>query len=459
MRVIWNTHVAQPPWLWLRNHSRGGCATKKSPSPQPSPGVPGERADGRSSTGRFGIADPSIARLCTAAHHTAGEVRVPTLAVGGQLKGTFALGRGQHGFVSHHLGDLDHYEAFKAFERDVELYERLFDCRPNRIVHDLHPDYASTAYARRRSSADGLQLMGVQHHHAHMASCMAENQIDESVIGVSFDGTGFGLDGTVWGGEFLVGDYCSFRRAAHLHYVRMPGADTAIREPWRMALAHLADAGSDNGPLQSRISEDALKTVGRMVERGFNSPLTSSAGRLFDAVASLAGVRDRVSYEGQAAIELEWLASRSAVVGTYPFDIVGTYPFDHQAAPSGKENPEKDHSQIVDTRPMILSVVRELREGTSSSVIARRFHSTMAKMILDVCKRVRNSNGPSVVVLSGGVFMNVLLTNEVIAGLTTDGFSAYRHHLVPPNDAGLSLGQLAIAAARDHAAVAPSRSE
>jgi hydrogenase maturation protein HypF len=387
------------------------------------------------------------------------ECRVPTLAVGGQLKGTFALGRGRHAFVSHHLGDLDHYEAFKAFERDVELYERLFDSRPNRIVHDLHPDYASTAYARRRGSAEGLQLIGVQHHHAHMASCMAENRIDEPVIGVSFDGTGFGLDGAVWGGEFLVGDFCGFRRAAHLRYVRMPGADTAIREPWRMALAHLLDAGCGNTPLQSRIAEGALKTVGHMVERGFNSPLTSSVGRLFDAVASLAGVRDRVSYEGQAAIELEWLAARSGVVGTYPFDIVGTYPLDIQPAPSDGKNREKDHSQIVDTRPMILAVVKEVSEGTSSSAVARRFHSTMAKIVLDVCERVRNSNGPNAVVLSGGVFMNVLLTNEVIAGLTTDGFSVYRHHLVPPNDAGLSLGQLAIAAARDHVSASLSQSE
>ncbi len=236
--------------------------------------------------------------------------RLPMLAVGGQLKGTVALGRDRHAFVSHHLGDLDHYEAFKAFERDIALYEQLFDVKPRQIVHDLHPDYASTGYAMRRGAAENVRLIGVQHHHAHMASCMAENRLGGPVIGVSFDGTGYGLDGAVWGGEFLIGDYRTFERAAHLRYVRMPGADTAIREPWRMALAHLLDAECGDAVLRDRISENMLKTARQMILRGFNSPLTSSMGRLFDAVAALAGVRDRVSYEGQAAIELEWLCAR-----------------------------------------------------------------------------------------------------------------------------------------------------
>src|SRR5262249_47309954 len=173
------------------------------------------------------------------------ECPAPMLAVGGQLKGTFALGRGRHAFLSHHLGDLDHYEAYRAFVRDIDLFERLFEVRPEQIVHDLHPDYASTRYALERAGAERKDLLAVQHHHAHMASCMAEPGLGEPVIGVTFDGTGFGTDGTIWGGEFLVGDYRQFRRAAHLRPVGMPGADHAIREPWRMAVAHLADAAGE----------------------------------------------------------------------------------------------------------------------------------------------------------------------------------------------------------------------
>ena len=450
------------------------------PPPRPSPvrlgspksGVPGEGenkdagasgdaggGDDASASGDAGASDASLAGSEQPVRRSRGYApqpialpvacRVPTLAVGGQLKGTFALGRERHAFVSHHLGDLDHYEAFKAFERDVKLYEELFEIRPRRIAHDLHPDYASTAYSRRRASAEGIDLVAVQHHHAHMASCMAENRLNETVIGVSFDGTGYGLDGAVWGGEFLIGDYCAFQRAAHLRYVRLPGGDAAVREPWRMALAYLLDAGCDESVLRARISEDALKTVRQMIQRGFNSPYTSSAGRLFDAVASLAGVRDRVTYEGQAAIELEWLARNSGVAGAYPFSIEPT--------PSGGK--EKDYSLTVDLRLMLECIFGEIGEQTSSWKVARRFHSTMAQMIIRVCHQLRDRGGPDAIVLSGGVFMNVLLTSEAIAGLRADGFRVYRHHLVPPNDAGLSLGQLAIAAAHDNASSHSSISE
>jgi hydrogenase maturation protein HypF len=367
---------------------------------------------------------------------------VPTLAVGGQLKGTFALGRERHAFVGHHLGDLDHYEAFKAFERDVALYEGLFDVQPLRIVHDLHPDYASTTYAVRRSRAKGMSLVPVQHHHAHMASCMAEHGLTQPVIGVSFDGTGYGTDGAVWGGEFLIGDCADFRRAAHLRYVRLPGGDAAVREPWRMALAYAIDAQCADETIGRYISEVERRAVGQMIARGFNSPLTSGAGRLFDAVASLAGVRDRCSYEGQAAVELEQLAAGSSFDECYPFQI---------ARDESSKTQENVHSLIVDLRTMIRLVIEQVRGGANAAIIARRFHATVVQMIVEVCRRLRSDGGPGEVVLSGGVFMNVLLTSETASRLTSEGFAVFCHTLVPPNDGGLSLGQLAIVAARDAA--------
>jgi hydrogenase maturation protein HypF len=352
----------------------------------------------------------------------------PILAVGGQLKATFALGRGRQAFLSHHLGDLDHYEAYRAFEKDVALYEQLFGVAPQLIAHDLHPDHATTHYARDRSARLGTPLLAVQHHHAHLASCLAENGLNEPAVGVSFDGTGFGTDGAVWGGEFLVGDYRTVRRAAHLRYVGLPGGDRAIREPWRMAVAHLADAGVESPALKARLLPVEVRTVRRMLERGLNTPPTSSAGRLFDTVATLAGVRDRVSYEGQAAVELEWLASGVAPDGAYPFDLGGS-------------------PLVVDTRPIIRAVVADVARGGGAALVARRFHSTMVDMIAAVCGRLRVETRLGVVTLSGGVFLNALLTTEVSARLAADGFRVYRHRLVPPNDGGLSLGQLAIAAA------------
>jgi hydrogenase maturation protein HypF len=355
---------------------------------------------------------------------------VPILAVGGQLKGTFALGRDRQAFVSHHLGDLDHYQAFRAFEKDVALYEQLFAVRPACLAHDLHPDYATTRYAQAHAAGVGSPLLAVQHHHAHLASCMAEHGLTEPVIGVTFDGTGFGTAGAVWGGEFLVGEYRSYHRAAHLRYVGLPGGDQAVREPWRMAVAHLLDAGLSTAALEARLLPVQVQAIKRMLERRFQTPLTSSAGRLFDAVAALAGVRDRVSYEGQAAIELEWLAMESAAAGVYPFDL-------------GEQTP-----LVVDTRPLIAAVAAEAGKGVSAAVIARRFHSTVVALIAAVCERLRRETGLEAVVLSGGVFLNALLTQEVSTRLREDSFRVYRHRLVPPNDGGLSLGQLAVAAAQ-----------
>ncbi len=264
---------------------------------------------------------------------------------------------------------------------------------------------------------------------------MLENRLRDPVIGVIFDGTGFGLDGTIWGGEFLVGDYGSFCRIAHLRCVRMPGGESAIREPRRMGLAHLLDAQIRKAPLLARISPTERAVMGRMAERGINAPFTSSMGRLFDAVAALAGVRDRVSYEGQAAIELEWLATDLKACGRYPVELSST-PESETGAPFA-----------IDTRPLIRAVCEDVERGESAAAIARRFHSTVVEMIVAACRRIRQDTGIASVVLSGGTFLNALLTREASDSLSNAGFLVYRHRLVPPNDGGLSLGQIAVAAA------------
>ena len=371
------------------------------------------------------------------------DCSTPILAVGGQLKGTFALGRGRHAFLSHHLGDLDNFAAYQAFIRDISLYEELLAIRPGVIAHDLHPDYASTRFARERGAKGTIlaeqkpQLIAVQHHHAHIASCMAEHGLSGPVIGVAFDGSGYGTDGAIWGGEFLIADYRQFRRAAHLRYVGMPGGDRAVREPWRMGLAHLADAGLDDGLLNSRVPTVALRAARTMLERRFNSPLTSSVGRLFDAVAALAGIRDRVSFEGQAAMDLEWQAAGTGVVreSGYPFDLEKTNQ------PSALEA-----TLVIDTRPLIRAVAEDANRGVGAGLIARRFQTAMADLIVEVCEWLRITTRLETVILSGGVFMNALLSSEAYVRLTGAGFRVYRHQLVPPNDGGLSLGQMVIAA-------------
>ncbi|MGD9722006.1 MAG: carbamoyltransferase HypF [Pirellulales bacterium] len=362
------------------------------------------------------------------------ECSTPTLAVGGQLKSTFALGRGGSAVMSHHLGDLDHLRAYRAFERDIALYEELFDVHPSLIVHDLHPDYASTSYALRRATLLGIDTLGVQHHHAHIAACMAEHGLRSPVLGVAFDGTGLGTDGAIWGGEFLIANLAGFRRAAHLRYVPLPGGDQAIRQPWRAAVAHALDAGCNPALVNSIVSHESLRVIRQMLDRGVNCPHTSSVGRLFDAVAALTRIQTEVSFEGQAAMQLEWLATAARPDGSYPFDL--------QCPPGGSSPPYE-----IDTRPLLRAVAEDVSRGATRQRIARRFQSTMVDIIAAVCARLRNDTQLADVVLSGGVFLNVLLTEEAVARLTADGFRVWRHEQVPPNDGGISLGQLAVAAA------------
>jgi hydrogenase maturation protein HypF len=354
----------------------------------------------------------------------------PILALGGHLKAVFALGRERHAILSHHLGDLEHYEAYQSFVDAVAHYQRLFALEPQWIVHDLHPDYATTRYARQCPS---VKTLAVQHHHAHLASCLADNGVDEPAIGVIFDGAGLGTDGAIWGGEFLVGDYRDCRRAAHLRYVPMPGGEAAVRQPWRMAVSHLVDAGVDTAGYLGDVSIAEVKTARQMMARRLNAPQTSSVGRLFDAIAALGGVRSRVDYEGQAAMELECLAAESASEGEYPFVV--------------SEGATPETALVVDTRPLIVAAAGDVQRGASAGVVARRFHTTLLKMTVEVCQLLRERTGIDAVALSGGVFMNALLLEGVEPLLETAGFRVYRHHQVPPNDGGLCLGQLAIAAA------------
>ena len=357
----------------------------------------------------------------------------PVLACGAELKSTFCLGTRGHAFVSHHIGDLENAETLRSFTEGIEHFRRLFDIEPQVIAHDLHPDYLSTAHAARLAAQSGAELIGVQHHHAHIASCLADNGERGPVIGVAFDGTGYGPDGTIWGGEFLIADLAGYRRAAHLEPVPMPGGAAAIRQPWRMAASYLAAAypgGAGRAGLAvAARNERAWGTITAMAERGINAPLTSSAGRLFDAVAALLGVRDAISYEGQAAIELEQLAD-PAEPGGYRAAADGGEPLRIQAA------------------GLVRAAADDLAAGVSAPVIAARFHNGVAALIEGTCVTLRERCGLDTVALSGGVFQNLLLADRVVSALAGRGFRVLTHQRVPCNDGGISLGQAVIAASR-----------
>jgi hydrogenase maturation protein HypF len=353
----------------------------------------------------------------------------PLLACGAELKSTFALVRDRDAFLSHHLGDLTSEAAFRGFGEAVDHFRSLLDVTPEIVAHDLHPAYRSTTYAQ---SLAGVERVVVQHHHAHIASCLADNGVDQRVIGVAWDGSGYGIDGQVWGGEFLVADLAGFERVGHFETVPMPGGDAAVREPWRMAAAFLRavyGAAMDRLDLAfiHRLDPAAWRLLSRAADRGLNSPLTSSAGRLFDAVASLVGLRDRVDFEAQAAMELEALAEPEADV-VYTTSIVA-----------------KD-TIVVRTTDVIRGVVDDLLREVPVARIAARFHATLAEVLAQVCDRIRERRGVAAVALSGGVFQNTWLLKAAIRRLDARSFEVYSHRQVPTNDGGLSLGQAAVAA-------------
>jgi hydrogenase maturation protein HypF len=356
----------------------------------------------------------------------------PVLACGAELKNTFCLGREDRAFLSHHVGDLENYETLRSFTEGIGHFRRLFDVTPEIVAHDLHPDYLSTRYALEQ---DDCVPAGVQHHHAHIASCLADNGEAGPVIGVAFDGTGYGPDGTIWGGEFLLADLADAERAGHLAGVPMPGGAAAIRQPWRMAAAYLDaafPAGLPGGLDVVARNQEAWPTVLALGRHGMNSPLTSSAGRLFDAVAALLGLRDAVNYEGQAAVELEQLALtsrhdpyRAAITDGCPFTVAG--------------------------RDLVRAATGDLLAGVPPEIISARFHQGVAAMIGEACGLLRERSGLGTVALSGGVFQNLLLLGTVVDLLEGLGFRVLTHSRVPPNDGGISLGQAVVAAAWDRA--------
>jgi hydrogenase maturation protein HypF len=375
---------------------------------------------------RDGDADPALPRLCAPAHRPRHPLARHVLACGGELKNTICVAKGRHAVLSHHIGDLEGPEALRSFAEAIGHFRRLFDVTPAVVAHDLHPEYLSTKWALTHAE---VPLVGVQHHHAHVAACLADNGVDERVIGVAFDGTGYGTDGTLWGGEFLVADLAGFERVGHLAPVALPGGSAAIREPWRMAAMYLAEAFGADVPRLPVVARNAARwaAVLAVARSGVNAPRASSVGRHFDAVAALLDVRDRVSYEGQAAIELEQLADPAET---------GAYAPELSDAPGGF---------TLSGAALVRAAVEDRLAGTPAPVVAARFHGAIARAIVAGCRRVRESTGRHVVALSGGVFQNVRLLEDAMTRLEADDFRVLRHRQVPCNDGGISLGQALIA--------------
>ena len=350
------------------------------------------------------------------------------LGCGGELKNTFCITRGRYAIPSQHIGDMENPETLEFFEETLRNLKQVYRATPRLIAHDLHPDYRTTRWAW----AQPEPKIGVQHHHAHIASCMAENGLQEKVIGVAFDGAGYGTDGQIWGGEFLVCDYAGFQRCGHLRYTALPGGDRAGRQGWRMAAAHLFDAiGPEfrrvDLPCWSGASPAGWKVIHRMLERP--GLLTSSCGRLFDAVAAICGISQESGYEGESAMLLEAAAGDET-------DETYTLAIDTRTAP-----------WTIDTRPMLGRIAGEIAAGRSPTTVSRCFHNSIAHMIKAVCSKLRATNGVNQVCLSGGTFQNFTLLSGAVRLLRQHGFHVFLHSQVPPNDGGISLGQAAIGAA------------
>ncbi len=350
----------------------------------------------------------------------------PLLAVGGHLKNTVAVSRGNEVILSQHIGDLETAKALFAFRKVIADLLSLYEVTPVAVAHDAHPDYLSTQWAK----STPYPAVAVQHHHAHLAACMAENDLEGEVLGVTWDGAGYGDDGTLWGGEFLLGNASSYQRVAHVRPFRLPGGEAAIKEPRRTALGLLHEIGegfdllpppTDAEPL----SEGDLSLLGQMLARGVNSPVTTSAGRLFDAVAALLGIRSVCSFEGQAAMMVEFRAERG-VGDSYDFALREGEPL------------------VLDWEPLFREVIRDRDAGAPVGVICARFHNTLAEAIVEVARRT----GASRIALTGGVFQNRYLTERAFRRLEGEGFKPFTHQRVPPNDGGIALGQVLVAAAR-----------
>ena len=352
----------------------------------------------------------------------------PILAAGAELKNTFCLTRERYAFLSHHIGDLENLETLRSFEEGIAHLERLFRISPQVLACDLHPDYLASRYARQRAEQEGLPLVEVQHHHAHLAACLADNgwNSPEPVIGLTFDGTGYGTDGAIWGGEVLYGGYTGFQRLFHLAYVPQPGGDLAVHRPSRMALAHLWQAGLDWEeilPPQQNLCYEERLALTTQLEHHLNAPLTSSMGRLFDAVSALLGIRQTATYEGQAAIEMEALADPSEQ-GMYSFEITG---------------------DVFDPTPVWIELLKDWHAGVSIPVLAGRFHNSVANLCTEVCQQIKQTTGCKTVALSGGVWQNRLLLRKTMSLLQRSDFMVLTHQQVPANDGCIALGQALVA--------------
>jgi len=355
-----------------------------------------------------------------------------TLACGAEEKNTFCLTRDNYAFVSQHIGDMENMETLEHFKNTVKLYQQLFRVKPEIIAYDGHPEYLPTKYAVELAEKEGIKPVAVQHHHAHIASCMADNGVDGPAIGVALDGTGYGADGRIWGGEFMVADYKGFKRIAHLEYLPLPGGALAIKKPYRTAIGYMTALGIDPDsqlPPFRQVDDIELNVIKNQIEKRINTPLTSSMGRLFDAVAAIIGVRGKIEYEAQAAIDLETCAAEADdETQSYPFLVV-----------------EKDDTNIIKIRDLLAAIVKDWRDKTPQSVIAGRFHNTIARMILETCQVISAKTGIKAAALSGGVFQNRILLRKTRSMVESAGMRVYTHQQVPCNDGGISLGQAVIA--------------
>jgi hydrogenase maturation protein HypF len=356
------------------------------------------------------------------------------LACGPEEKNTFCLIRDDHAFVSQHIGDMENMETMEHYERTIELYKRLFRIQPEIIAYDMHPEYLPTKYALEQIEKGGLKALPVQHHHAHIASCMADNAAAGPVIGVAFDGTGYGSDGHIWGGEFLIADAKGFKRAGQLEYLPLPGGSLAIKRPVRIAVAYimaLLGYRALDGRLGFLKNFDPveLDLVRKQIESGLNSPLTSSMGRLFDAVSAMAGIRSTIDYEAQAAIEMEMKSYQAEhEKGTYPFSTTGDESY-----------------TIILLHDLLAAILDDLLKGCPPQVVGMRFHNTVAVMTRDICLKIKGQSGLNTVALSGGCYQNRLLLVKTLGELKAAGFNMLIHRQVPCNDGGVSLGQAVVA--------------
>jgi hydrogenase maturation protein HypF len=357
------------------------------------------------------------------------EVR-PTLAVGSEFRNSFCLAHDQVAFLSQHIGDMENVQTYESFEKSVAYLSHVYDIQPELIAHDLHPDYSSSHYVKR--SPLPARRVEVQHHHAHIASCMADNGLDDRrLIGLSFDGSGYGTDGAIWGGEVMLASYAGFDRFAHLEYLPLPGGESASRTPWRIAVAYARALGLDiDGlPFLQQIDKQVLNTLRQQVDQGRQHPFTSCMESLFDAVAGLTGIRNESTYESQARLEMMSLA-RSIVPS------MKCYPFVLETAENGT---------ILRLKDLLAAIIQDVRNRRPTEMIAARFHRTIAEMSVDVCRRARRSTGLNEVALAGSVWQNLIITDLVRSGLKRDGFTVYTHCHVPANDGGLALGQAMVA--------------